>query len=266
MKLGLTTAAYYGRMETEEAGGLLATMGLDCCEVFLECPSEYTAEFGALVRRELGDLPAHSVHPKGTQFEDGLFGRSPRQRADALRTFEGVLAAGRGVGADMYVFHGIGDLFRRGAGPNMQLHAGLVRELCQGARRYGMRLAWENVWWCQMARPHHVAMVRDAVPEVGFVLDIKQAMHAGVDPLDFLLVMGDRLLNVHVCDMDANGAVCLPGRGVVDFAAFFQALRDHGYRGPVILEPYAHLFERQSEIEDALAVLRGAMGCNILLC
>ena len=259
MKLGLSTAAYYGRYETEEAGALMASMPLDCCEVFLECGSEYSAAFGAEVKAALGGLPAHSVHPKGTQFEDGLFGRSARQRAEALRTFEGVLAAGHMLGASAYVFHGLQDLFRRGAGPNLQAHAGMVRELCARADRYGMRLAWENVWWCQMSKPAHVAMVRDALPEVGFVLDVKQALHLGIDPLHFLPAMGDRLLNVHVCDMDAAGALCLPGRGAFDFAAFFRALRDHGYGGPVILEPYAHLFERQSEIEAALAVLRAAM-------
>ena len=259
LKLGLSTAAYYGRYETEEAGALMASMPLDCCEVFLECAAEYTAAFGAEVKRALGGLPARSVHPKGTQFEDGLFGRSARQRAEALRTFEGVLAAGRALGADAYVFHGMPDLHRRGAGPNMQAHAHTVRALCARARDYGMRLAWENVWWCQMSRPEHVALVREAAPEARFVLDVKQALHIGIDPLDFLPAMGERLLNVHVCDVDAAGALCLPGRGVFDFAAFFRALRDHGYDGPVILEPYAHLFERQDEIEDALAALRAAM-------
>ena len=259
MKLGMSTAAYYGRMETEEAGALLATMRLDCCEVFLECGSEYTAAFGVEVSRALGGLPVYSVHPTGTQFEGALFGRSPRERADALRLFEGVLAAGRALGAGLYVFHGIPDFHRRGTGPNMPFIADVARGLCACALGYGMRLAWENVWWCQMSRPEHVAMVRDALPDAHFVLDIKQALHIGLDPLDFLPVMGERLVNVHVCDFDASGALCLPGQGTVDFAALFRALRDHGYDGPVILEPYAHLFSKQSEIEAALAALRGAM-------
>lgn len=259
MKLGLSTAAYYGRLETEEAGALLATMDLDCCEVFLECPSEYGAAFGATVKSALAGLPARSVHPKGTQFEDGLFGRSARQRADALRTFEGVLAAGQALGSGAYVFHGMPDIHRRGGGPNMRAHADMVRDLCELARSYGMRLAWENVWWCQMAKPAHAAAVRDAVPEVRFVLDIKQALHAGVDPLEFLPVMGDRLVNVHVCDVNASGILCLPGQGGYDFSALFGALLEHGYGGPVILEPYAHLFAEQEEIVAALSSLREAM-------
>ena len=259
MKLGLSTAAYYGRMETEEAGALIAAMGLDCCEVFLECASEYTAAFGAEVRRALGGLPATSVHPMGTQFESGLFGRSPRQRADSLRVFEGVLEAGRELGAGAYVFHGIPDVHRRGAGPDLREHAETARGLCGLARSYGMRMAWENVSWCQMSLPEHAAAVRAALPEAGFVLDIKQAFQSGRDPMAYLRAMGDRLLNVHVCDVDSAGGLCLPGRGVFDFAAFFGALRGQGYDGPVILEPYSRLFSRQSEILDALDVLREAM-------
>ena len=262
MRLGLTTAAFYGRMETEEAGALLAAMDLDCCEVFLESFSEYGAAFGTLVKRALGGLPVHSVHPKGTQFEDGLFGRSPRQRADALRIFESVLAAGQALGAAAYVFHGMPDLHQRGLGPDMRTHAGTVRALCELAGSYGMRLAWENVWWCQMAKPEHVERVRDAAPEAGFVLDVKQALHIGVDPTAFLPAMRGRLLNVHVCDVDAAGALCLPGQGVFDFAPFFSALRAHGYDGPVILEPYAHLFSDPKEIEAALAALRAAIRCR----
>ncbi len=256
--IGLTTAAYYGRLETEEAGALLSTMNLDCCEVFLECGSEYGAEFGGIVKRVLGALPARSVHPLGTQFESALFGRSPRQRADALQTFERVLAAGQVLGAGTYVFHGIPDLHRRGISPNMKAHADTVRLLCERARAFGMRFAWENVWYCQMSRPEHAAEVRQAVPEISFVLDIKQSLHIGIDPLDFLPVMADRLVNVHVCDVDASGALCLPGQGEFDFVALFRALRAQGYEGPVILEPYAHLFSRQEEIEAALGVLRKA--------
>ena len=83
MKLGLTSAAFYGRMETEDAAGFLTQLDIDCCEVFLETFSEYSADFAATVRRNLGNLPCVSVHPKGTQFEPDLFGQSARNRKDA---------------------------------------------------------------------------------------------------------------------------------------------------------------------------------------
>ena len=42
MKIGLSSAAYYGQLETDEAAAHIAELPLDTCEVFLETPSEYT--------------------------------------------------------------------------------------------------------------------------------------------------------------------------------------------------------------------------------
>lgn len=256
MRLGMSTAAYYGRLETDEAAALCAAMELDCCEVFLETHSEYNEGFGDTVRTALRGLPAHSVHPKGTQFEGDLFGKSPRQRRDALRTWEGVLAAAKAMGAKVYVYHGPTDFSRRGQGPNLVAQQGVLVELCAMAAQQGICIGWENVVWAGLNTQEHVARIRDALPDMRFVLDIKQAMRCEVDALALLEVMGDRLVNVHLCDWDADGALCLPGKGIFDFDSFFCALRRQRYEGPVILEPYPHLFENQEEIETSLAYLR----------
>ena len=124
---------------------------------------------------------------------------------------------------------------------------------------HGVRLCWENVSWCQLTSPERVRAVRRACPHVGFVLDVKQAMQSGFDAVEFAREMGDRLCNVHVCDFDASGRLCLPGRGIYDFAALAMALRAAGYDGPVILEPYANLFREEAELADSLAYLRKTM-------
>ena len=41
MRIGMSTAAYYGRMETEESAALIASLGVPCCEAFLQTESEY---------------------------------------------------------------------------------------------------------------------------------------------------------------------------------------------------------------------------------
>ncbi len=259
MRLGLSTAAFYGHYETEEAAALLPDLGLDCCEVFLETNSEYNAAFAAEVTRALRGLPAHSVHPLGTQFENSLFSKSPRQRADALEVFERVLTAGSALGARVYVYHGVPDTHRRGNGPNLSSWREGLSDLCARAAAHGMQMGWENVWWCHLSRPEHVRAVREEVPDMRFVLDIKQATHIGVDPVAFIPAMGDRIVNVHVCDRDANGALCMPGQGMFDFVRFFAALKAQGYDGPVILEPYSNLFDRVEQMRAALDVLRDAL-------
>ena len=81
MRLGLTTAAFYGRLETEEAAAHLRALDVDCAEAFLQTPSEYSVSFGETVKAALAGIPATSVHPLGTAFENALFSPSRRQRA-----------------------------------------------------------------------------------------------------------------------------------------------------------------------------------------
>ena len=84
MKIGLSTAAFYGKWEVEEAAAHIRGYGAECAEVFFQTRSEYTKEFARLTRDRLDGLPCTSVHPFGTAFENEFFGRSARQRADAL--------------------------------------------------------------------------------------------------------------------------------------------------------------------------------------
>ncbi|MFR5786378.1 MAG: hypothetical protein ACLUHE_04135 [Christensenellales bacterium] len=42
MKIGLSTAAFYGKWEVEEAAAHLRGYGAECAEVFFQTRSEYT--------------------------------------------------------------------------------------------------------------------------------------------------------------------------------------------------------------------------------
>ena len=52
MKIGLSTAAFYGKWEVEEAAALLGRYGAECAEVFLQTRSEYAREFARLVHAQ----------------------------------------------------------------------------------------------------------------------------------------------------------------------------------------------------------------------
>ena len=258
MQLGISTAAFYGLHETEEAAGLIAgfTPRFDCAEVFLQTVSEYSLSFAQEVRKRLEGLPCSSVHPQGTQFENGLFSRSPRQRRDALDQFRRILDAAAILGASRYVYHGRYTALLKALPFDAQRNADVVGLLCEEAAARGMKIAWENVFWCQLTTPERVTAMRRLLPQVCFTLDIKQAMRAGVQPADFLPVMGDALCNVHLCDWKADQQLCLPGEGVFDFMAFGRALSGMRYSGPVILEPYAGLIRDEGSLDRAAAFLR----------
>lgn len=239
MRIGMSSAAFYGLLETEEQALHLRDFPLDACEIFLETYSEYTADFGRLVRRNLGEIPCASVHPKGTQFEADLFGRSKRQVADALRLFTGVCDAGQALGAGIYVLHGPGTI-------NTQRRPDQIGDLVERigqmqaiARARGLQVCWENVSWCSMRTPEDVAIVRRLLPDMGFVLDVKQAYRAHTAPGEVLSAMGARIRHVHALDMTADGRLALPGCGMTDWRALAHQLRDQGFDGAVLIEPYA---------------------------
>lgn len=264
MKLGLSSAAFYGRMETEEEAAHLLDFQVDVCEIFLQTYSEYSADFGHTVKKNLQGLPCVSIHAKGTQFEPELFSRSARQTADALRFFEGACAAGEVLGARYYVFHGPGNA--RNAVPPDQVNALAERfaVMQRTAAAHGMEVLWENVSWCSIRTPEDVRTVRTLLPDVCFVLDVKQAFRSGQRVEDMLAAMGSALRHVHALDWDADGHLCLPGLGVLDWPALLRRLRDVGYKGAIILEPYDWQARDEEAVCRSLDFLRKEMsraGC-----
>ena len=261
MQLGISTAAFYGLFETEEAAGIIADFvpQFDCAEVFLQTASEYERGFAEEVKQRLKGLPCSSVHPQGTQFENGMYSKSPRQRRDAMDQFRRILDAAALLGATRYVYHGRHTAQLSALPFNAQLNADVVGILCEEAAGRGMKIAWENVFWCQLTTPDRVTVMRRLLPQVCFTLDIKQAMRAGVQPADFLPAMGDALCNVHLCDWEADHKLCMPGEGVFDFKAFGSALTKMGYGGPVILEPYSGLISGGDSLRRAAEFLRSVL-------
>lgn len=256
MQLGLSTSSFYGRWETEESAAAISRLSLDCAEVFLQTTSEYTRDFARIVRKNLGKLTCTSVHPLGTYFENALISRSLRQRRDAMDVFRRVLDAGEELGAKVYVHHGRHTPRNEILPWNLKANADMLLPMCEEAEKRGMVIGWENVCWCQLTTPQRVLEARDQLQNVHYTLDIKQAMKAGCDPLDFIAAMGNRLCNVHVCDWDENGNLCLPGEGVFPFSKMIRALKAAGYDGPVIIEPYLALIESKEALERSIAFMR----------
>ena len=256
MRLGLTSAAFYGRLETEDAARKLRDFPLDICEMFLETHGEYNLAFGKLLKERLCDLPCRSIHAKGTQFESDLFGASPRQREDAFSILAGVLDCGMALGAAVYVFHGLPDFRGRLTIEKVPRLAETISHIMELARERGITLAWENVSWCSLKRPEDALYLNSLLPELHYTLDIKQARQSGVDPLAFLPVMKGRLAHVHVLDYDASGHHCLPGQGLFDFQKLKNGLREIGYQGDVVLEPYADQALDEQALRVSIAYLR----------
>lgn len=258
MKIGMSCAAFYGQCETEDAAARTRDFPVDTCEVFIQTPSEYCAAFGRIVREKLGDVHVTSVHPLGTQFEQQLFGRSPRQVEDAFRLFTGVCDAGQALGAQYYVFHGPFGVHAPLDPERIWRLPEVFARMQEIAQERGLTVLWENVHWCALRGPEEVRTVMRLLPEVQFVLDTKQAHRAGFRPEELLEAMGSRVRHIHTLDIAPDGGLCLPGEGTLDWAALLRKARAQGFDGSVILEPYEYLARDEAALRRSLAVLRAA--------
>jgi len=258
MQIGVTTSCYYGLLETEDALERVAALGVRVCEAFLQTRSEYEPGFARALRRKLDalGLSAVSVHPRGLQFEGDLLGRSPRQRADAFAVLRRVLDAGQTLGAKVYVHHGAPVI--RGMERDMVPWLAPLGEAVQLAEARGVTLCWETVSWCALNSPRRVAQARRLWPGMGFVLDVKQCLETGYDPLEFLAEMGGQIRHVHALDTDGHGGYFLPGQRAdgYDFTQLADALKAQGYRGGVILEPYVQQAMDDDAMKASIAYLR----------
>ena len=256
IQIGISSAGFYGRMETEEAAAYLTRFPVDRCEIFLETHSEYSAAFGRQAKDALHGLKCVSVHPKGTQFEPDLFGQSKRQTADAMNIFKNVCRAGEALGAKYYVFHGPNSPVRPMALDNIREMEARMEMLMDAAQAHGIQVLWENVSWCAVRTPEDVRRLRERLPEIGFVLDVKQAYRAQVDPLAMIDAMGEQLRHIHALDWDAQGRLTLPGKGIMDWRAMAERLRAIGYDGAIILEPYPAQTTDDDAVRQSLSFLR----------
>lgn len=255
MNFGISTACFFP-VKTEDTIPIISELGTDRCEVFLEAESEYNLDYIALLndRCQKYEITPISVHSFCSAFEPFIFTDYERRRNDCVNTFQKVLAAARELGAKYYTFHGepIKEV------KDMSNYAAKFTYLADLAKEYGVILAWENVSWCQSSDPQFIARVMDKQKSdnLKFTLDFKQAYRANRTPADYIRVMGNNIVNVHINDRTNNQMCLLPGEGDVDFNDLFEQLNDVSYQGDCILEVYRSNYNEYNQIKDALEFLK----------
>ena len=254
MLTGVSTASLFMRKNNEDALPLLQGLGVKTAEVFLTSFSEYEPAFAELLNSRKGDLNVHSVHILNTQFEPQLFGSHPRVKADAFALLNKVLRCANILGAPYYTFHGTARVkraSRSGKRDNFPAMLRAFQEISNTCQSHGVTLCLENVEWATYNREGVFQIIAKEVPDLKGVLDIKQARISGVPYEKYLLEMNDRLAYVHLSDIDNQGKMCLPGRGVFDFDTLILQLKDIGFNGDLLIEVYADDYREEIELKHA---------------
>jgi inosose dehydratase len=81
--------------------------------------------------------------------------------------------------------------------------------------------------------------IKDRDKRMGICMDVAHIARSGLDPVEEIYLVKDRLYDVHLRDNTANnkdGKACRPGQGVLDLPAIIRALRDVEYKGVYTIE------------------------------
>lgn len=260
MEVGLSSASFYPDLNTEDTIKTMTNIGFRSGEIFLNCLSEYEAEFieQLLVEKERTGFQIKSVHAFSGSFEPYLFERYKRRRVDTLKIFKKVCNAAKALGANCYNFHGM--RHENMMQIDLEFISDIYDELIYTAGESGIKLAQENVSWCMSSNLSFLEELKERCKyPLYFTLDIKQSYKAGINPKEYISVMGSRLTNLHVNDKDAEHLCMLPGRGHVDYVELKQNLEKIGYDGMAIIEVYRNNFEAYAELFEAKQFLEGIL-------
>lgn len=247
MEIGISTASLYPSL-LEDALEQLVRRKVPVAELFVNTFSELSAPLEEKVRRllDLGTTRALSVHPFTSPLESSLFFTSyPRRFQDGVELYRRYFDYAARMGAKIVVFHGN----HRNTSRPPQRYFERFSRLRKEAGEMGIILAQENVYGhCSQNLSFLVEMRRYLGDEVEFVLDNKQAVRSGQDPMEMARALGDRVVQLHLSD-SRGGQDCLPpGEGSFDFQGYFTLLKERGYQGDGVVELYQSSYQSLEQL------------------
>jgi L-ribulose-5-phosphate 3-epimerase len=162
---------------------------------------------------------------------------------------------------------------RRGAAPGTgRWTADALARAIALAAEAGVQIALEIEWECTVATREEAAALLAAMPAnaLGIVWDPgNEARFIGAPAQqDVDAAVRDRIVHVHVKDVDAGGQWTRPGNGLVDWRAELRSLTAAGYDGLLSLEthyslPDGGLPAATCESAAALRALAAAEGISL---
>lgn len=248
MKTGISTASLFLRQETEQAFSTIKEMGADCVEVFFNTFYEYRPEFSE--KLDTKGIEVSSVHVSAYHIEHSLFNPLRRVRGDSFYWLDQVMRSAQVLGCKAYSFHG-----RVGTKESVDEIADYLRAAVEFCARYGVNLCLENVAWSIYHKPKIFSQLKQRIPNLSGVFDIKQARRSGYDYKEYIDDMKGAISHVHLSDIGKDGKMCLPGKGTYNFKEILSRLKDAGFDGNILIEVYEEDYGDIKELKESLEYL-----------
>lgn len=229
----------------EQAFALLAETGFDGIEVMVTNDPD-SQEAGRL--RGLSEdhgLPVLAVHAPFLLMSRRVWGRDP------IGKIERAVELALRVGAPVVVVH---PPYRW----QTAYRAWLDQESSAAARAWGIRIAVENMFPLRvrgrsLARFHARQSLEELERFEGVTLDTSHLAVAGLDPVEAIDRLGERLAHVHLSNNAGRGwdSHSLLDEGILDLGRVLETLAARAYRGAISLE-----IDLRSHIGDDAALRR----------
>ena len=255
--VALSTASVYPE-STAHAFAYASQVGYDAIEVMvgIDALSQQVSAIKQL--SEHHDLPVVAVHSPCLLFTQRVWGTEPWGKLQRSADMAAV------VGAEVVVVH---PPFRW----QREYAAGFVEGIAQLEKETGIAFAVENMYpWRASSRRGADRGVEMYVPGwdpseesyANMTIDLSHAAIARSDVVEMADRMGPRLRHVHLTDGtgSAKDEHLVPGRGVMEAAAFLNHLAETRFDGHIVLEintrKSASRDERERDLVESLEFAR----------
>ncbi|MBN6058579.1 sugar phosphate isomerase/epimerase [Nonomuraea sp. RK-328] len=239
--IGVNTWVWVSPLTDESLAALaprIAAWGFDVVELPIEHPGDWDPSRAAALLEGLG-LGASVVltMPPGRE----LVGASPRrvqETQDYLRHCVDVAAAVGAPAVSGPAYASVGRAWPMSADERRALYTELrenLKPVVAHAAERGIRIGVEPLNRYETSVINTVEQALEALPEeCGLALDTYHMNIEERDPLGAVRLAGARIEHLQVCGTD-RGA---PGGDHFDWPGFAAAVRDVGYRGPLVIESF----------------------------
>lgn len=248
MRVGVSTASFYPKVNTEETLDIMKVLGFNLCEIFLETESELSKEYvkNLSEKSKKLEIDVYSVHAFSSTFEPFLFDAYERRRKDMESNFIKICEAANMLGAKYYTFHGIKGI------PSSISITDVVRQLdnlCEIAESYKVNISLENVSRCKGSNIEFLEYIQKKMSKkIYYTLDLKQARRIKKDPLEYLKIYGENIRNVHINDGNNDSVCLLPGQGNDNLEKIIKEVKKINNNIPYIIEVYGDNYNEFNEI------------------
>ncbi len=227
-------------------------MGVKNAEIFINDFSELEGEIFADILRTIRgyDMNILSVHPFSSPMESAyLFSEYDRRCKFILDMYRRFFERMGDLGAKIFVLHGA----ILSSNCSDERYFERYSSLLDVADEFGVTVAQENICYCKSKDIDFLKRLKESCGDrTKYVLDIKQAVRAGISPFDFIDGLGKDIIHVHISDNNPEKD-CLPiGKGSFDFSTLVRKLKEIDYSGGLLVELYRHNYGEYRELYDGM--------------